>query len=123
MLQRLKQYIDYKQINISTFEKSIGMSNASFGKSLKNGGTIGADKLENILNIYSDLNIYWLINGTGEMLSPEIKGVKAEIHESTNEYKMPVSSQFAKEFEEMKIKIEYLEKELAEIKKLINTKK
>ncbi len=68
MLNRLKQYIDSKDISISLFEKSIGMSNASFGKSLKNGGTIGCDKLEKILNTYPDININWLIFGEGSML-------------------------------------------------------
>jgi hypothetical protein len=68
MLNRLKEYIDYKKISISAFEKSIGMSNASFGKSLKNGGTIGCDKLEKILSIYPDLNLLWLVTGQGEML-------------------------------------------------------
>jgi hypothetical protein len=68
MLSRLKEYIDFKGISVAGFERSIGMSNASFGKSLKNGGTIGADKLEIILKIYPDLNINWLISGNGEML-------------------------------------------------------
>ena len=69
ILERLKEYIDYKKIAISVFEKSIGMSNASFGKSLKNGGAIGTDKLENILKIYNDINIDWLFSGNGNMIS------------------------------------------------------
>jgi phage repressor protein C with HTH and peptisase S24 domain len=68
VLNRLKKYIDSKGISVSAFEKSIGMSNASFGKSLKNGGAIGSDKLENILRIYSDLNPIWLLTGEDEML-------------------------------------------------------
>ena len=68
LLERIKQFIDYKGIAISAFEKSIGMSNASFGKSLKTGGTIGGDKLENILITYSELNPVWLMTGKGEML-------------------------------------------------------
>lgn len=72
MLERLKQYIDYKGISVSAFEKSIGMSNASFGKSLKNHGTIGANKLETILNVYSDLNPVWLLTGEGQMLKDNI---------------------------------------------------
>lgn len=46
ILDRIKDYIDKKGISIAAFEKSIGMSNASFGKSLKNNGAIGTDKLE-----------------------------------------------------------------------------
>lgn len=68
MLSRLKEYIDYKGISIAGFERSIGMSNASFGKSLKNKGSIGADKLEYILKCYPDLNLYWLVTGRGDML-------------------------------------------------------
>lgn len=68
ILDRIKEYIDFKKIAISAFEKSIGMSNASFGKSLKTGGAIGTDKLENILSVYADLNPMWLLTGEGSML-------------------------------------------------------
>lgn len=68
ILGRLKEFIDYKGIPISTFERSIGMSNASFGKQLKKQGAIGSDKLENILSIYPDLSPLWLMTGEGEML-------------------------------------------------------
>ena len=71
IVERLKQFIDYKGVTISAFEKSIGMSNASFGKSLKNGGTIGADKLGNILHTYPDINLRWVITGEGNMLNSD----------------------------------------------------
>lgn len=68
ILERLKEYIDSKGISVSAFEKSIGMSNASFGKSLKNKGAIGTDKLENILTVYPDLSPDWLLTGRGDMI-------------------------------------------------------
>lgn len=71
VLERIKQFIDYKEIAISAFEKSIGMSNASLGKSLKTGGTIGADKLGIILKAYPEINLRWLVTGEGEMLTGE----------------------------------------------------
>jgi len=86
MLNRLKQYIDIKHISVSAFEKSIGMSNASFGKSLKNGGTIGADKLEIILNTYPDININWLVLNKGPMLISE---TKENVIKPTSEEKCP----------------------------------
>lgn len=82
MLTRIKQYIDFKGISVSAFEKSIGMSNASFGKSLKNGGSIGGDKLEKILTIYKDINAEWLLTGHGEM----IKNSQIQIKPVDNEW-------------------------------------
>lgn len=73
ILKRLKQYIDSKGISIAAFEQSVGMSNASFGKSLKNNGAIGTDKLEKILSVYSEISPTWLLTGKGEMIKPEIE--------------------------------------------------
>ena len=72
ILKRLKQFIDTKGISIAAFEQSVGMSNASFGKSLKNNGAIGTDKLEKILNVYPEISPIWLLTGTGDMIKPEI---------------------------------------------------
>lgn len=71
ILKRLKEFIDANGLSIAAFEKSIGMSNASFGKSLKNNGAIGSDKLENILIVYPDINPDWLLTGRGSMLKSE----------------------------------------------------
>jgi len=68
LLDRIKQYLDIKGISVSAFERSVGMSNASFGKSLKKGGAIGTDKLENILSVYPDISVEWLFSGKGSML-------------------------------------------------------
>ncbi|MBP3354123.1 MAG: hypothetical protein J6L02_05685 [Bacteroidales bacterium] len=76
ILKRLKEYLDYKGISISAFEKSVGMSNASFSKQLNTGKTIGADKLENILTKYFDLSADWLLRGEGEMIIPDKKDKK-----------------------------------------------
>lgn len=79
ILDRIKDYIDKKGISIAAFEKSIGMSNASFGKSLKNNGAIGTDKLENILKVYPDINPTWLLTGKGSMLTEENEKEKEAI--------------------------------------------
>lgn len=79
ILDRIKEYIDFKGIPVSRFEKSIGMSNASFGKSLKSGGAIGTDKLENILTTYTDLSAEWLLTGEGRMLRGGNKDDKKEL--------------------------------------------
>ena len=74
ILERLKEYIDYKGISIAAFERSIGMANASFGKSLKRHGSIGTDKLENILSVYKDISPQWLLLGKGGMIKEDKQG-------------------------------------------------
>lgn len=106
MLNRLKKYIDYKGISISAFEKSIGMSNASFGKSLKNGGSIGGDKLEKILSVYPDINAEWLLTGGGEMLKST---TKMNISHIDNEW-------ILKRFEEIVTENALLKRENEELK-------
>jgi repressor LexA len=76
-LTRIKQFIDNQGINISTFEKSVGISNGSFASQLKNNKTIGVDKVENILKVYSILNPGWLIAGEGSMLKEGFPGINS----------------------------------------------
>ena len=97
IVDRLKQYIDTKGIPIATFERSVGMSNASFGKSLKNKGAIGTDKLENILSIYPDISPSWLLTGEGPMLreaSPkaDMPKVEASVQTKTGKTKASASA-------------------------------
>lgn len=111
MLKRLKEYIDYKGISVSAFEKSIGMSNASFGKSLKTGGTIGADKLVNILNKYSDINVYWLIFGKGSML---VNG--SSVEEPPSEYSNKIIQTQEETIDVLRKYVKHLEEELEKTK-------
>lgn len=83
IIKRLKHFIDHKNISISAFEKSIGMSNASFRKSLQNNTAIGTDKLEKILNNYTEINPEWLLTGEG----PMIKNGQSTHNEITNNKK------------------------------------
>jgi len=83
--QKIKQYIDFKGVRISVFEREIGMSNGSFASQLKNNKTIGVDKLENILKKYADINAEWLLTGQGSMLKLDIESeVEVEMRELEN---------------------------------------
>lgn len=82
------------------------MSNASFGKSLKNGGSIGGDKLEIILSVYPDINAEWLLTGDGEMLKSTSK---MKISHIDNDW-------ILKRFEEIVAENALLKKENEELK-------
>ena len=77
VVKRVKEYLDFKGITNQKFEIEIGYSNGAFGTQLKNNKTIGSDKLENILNIYNDINPEWLLTGKGDMLKKEKNPVMA----------------------------------------------
>ena len=80
-IHRIKEYIDFKRINVSTFERHVSMSNGSFASQLKNNKTIGVDKLENILRIYNNINAEWLLTGKGDM----IKSIDYPVNTMINE--------------------------------------
>lgn len=77
-LSRIKEYLDYKGISNRAFELQFGFSNGSFASQLKNGKTIGVDRLENILKVYVDINVEWLLTGRGSMLHDELATATAE---------------------------------------------
>ncbi len=60
----IRKYIEYKGITISEFCSKTKLSNGF----LTNNGAIGSDKIHNIIRVYPDINIHWLITGEGEML-------------------------------------------------------
>ena len=96
VLKRLKVFIESKGLSVSAFEKSIGMSNASFGKSLKNNGAIGSDKLEKILKEYPEINPEWLLTGQGDMIKNKLEIQSHEVsmlYNMYNEEKSKVESQ------------------------------
>ncbi|OXG00805.1 peptidase S24-like protein [Flavobacterium araucananum] len=86
IIQRIKVYIDSIGGNVSAFEKEVGMSNGSFASQFKNNKTIGVDKLENILNRYTDIDYHWLLTGEGEMLKLSILEEKASIYKKISKY-------------------------------------
>lgn len=126
ILERIKQYIDLKGISVSAFERSIGMSNASFGKSLKNGGAIGSDKLENILSIYTDISPTWLMTGVGDMLISEKRNNNPEqSQENEDRHIIHLMDKIASQAEEigrLKERNNQLERENMELRTISNSK-
>ena len=64
---RLIFFFDSLGKSYREIERIVGLSNGTIGK-LKNGVSLGSDKLEKISSIYDRLNPIWLLKGTGEML-------------------------------------------------------
>ena len=67
-IERLQQYIEYKEIRMKSFDSAIGVEDGYTEKHIKNKEAIGSDILENIFSRYPDLNPTWLLAGKGTML-------------------------------------------------------
>lgn len=67
-IHRVKQYIDEKGFNNSSFEKKNNLSNGYIGTQVKRNADLGESILNRILDNCLDLNAEWLLTGKGRML-------------------------------------------------------
>jgi len=67
-IDRLMQFIKYVGLSARQFDLSIGASNGYTLRMKKNNASIGSDVIENILRVYPQLNVVWLITGEGDMM-------------------------------------------------------
>ncbi len=66
---RLKKFIEFNKLPVSTFEKSIKVTNGYVNSISK---SIGIEKIELILELYPNLNLEWLFTGKSKMLKSEL---------------------------------------------------
>ena len=123
VLDRIKKYIDFKGVTIAAFERSIGMSNASFGKSLKNKGAIGSDKIEKILSVYPDLSPTWLLTGSGSMLlSNGSNTISGDISNSAVSTAGPAINTVGQHSVELQTENHHLQQRIADLERLLDEK-
>ena len=118
-LIRLKEYIDYKELSLRSFEASISFSNGALTSQLKPGKTIGVDKLENILRVYEELSPDWLLTGKGAMLRNEQSESEQKLNE-IYEYLKRHTLQLEEKLEDTQKQIQALKDELNRYKKSNN---
>jgi transcriptional regulator with XRE-family HTH domain len=73
LIDRLSQFLDYKDESFNKLAIKIGVSNSYFSKMARNKGSLGSDIIHKIVINYEDLNLEWLFTGVGSM----IKGAEA----------------------------------------------
>lgn len=71
MKDRLRQFIDYKQLNTLKFSKEINVTEGTIRKIITDNSGIQSKNLEKIANAFPELNLHWLITGRGPMLLDE----------------------------------------------------
>lgn len=80
---RVQAYCDRKNIAVSYFERSCGLSNGYFKASTKR---ILDDKISKIRRAFPDLNIDWLQTGEGEMLNPTTAVITGNVTGNGNNF-------------------------------------
>lgn len=69
--ERLGQFLEAKGVSFYAIENTLNAGRGSISKAVKEGKNIGSNTLENILNLYTDLNPTWLLTGEGQMLKSD----------------------------------------------------
>lgn len=89
---RTIKFVKYKGITMKSFEAKCGLS-SGYITSMRKG--FGANKLNNVLIAFPELNRDWLLYGEGEMLKSGQDGVQKEVpaRKPQEVYLLPVSAQ------------------------------
>lgn len=82
-IERLKEFIDYKDISLNSFDTIIEAGTGYIGKQIKRSGSIGSDVIEKIVCAFPDLNPLWLITGQGNMIIEVLKYADTPQHDNT----------------------------------------
>lgn len=83
IIDRLQQYIEFRNLSPYAFERACGLANGYLGKQLKGRGRIGSEILEKIHTVCHDLNLTWLVAGEGEMI---VRNREQQVHEGAVGY-------------------------------------
>ncbi len=83
IIDRLQQYIEFRNLSPYAFERACGLANGYLGKQLKGRGRIGSEILEKIHVACQDLNLTWLVAGEGEMI---VRNNGQQVHEGAVGY-------------------------------------
>lgn len=102
-IDRLYQYIDYKDIKAGPFEKMTGLSNGYLGKQLKRNADLGEGILTKIIENCPDLNPLWFLMGIGDMTnnSPTFENFEKKIEKIENQQDQTAEKVFKMKTDEL----------------------
>lgn len=84
---RLKKLIKVLNLNQIQFAKSVGVTQPNISKIVNGESSLSAELLTRMADVYSKLNLHWLLTGTGEMFFDEILNKNLQVNEAAGVYK------------------------------------
>ncbi len=72
MTERITQIIDYLDISVRAFEKSIGAGNGMINKAKSQKRAISTKWITKISDVYPQINNSWILTGEGQMIVDRI---------------------------------------------------
>jgi transcriptional regulator with XRE-family HTH domain len=73
---RLKKLMEYHQLSASTFADKVGVQRSSISHILSGRNKPSLDFILKVTSAFKDVDIYWLLNGTGVFPIPEVSKEK-----------------------------------------------
>ena len=118
-IDRLIQFINHAGLSARQFDLSIGASNGYTLRMKKNRASIGSDVIENILRIYPQLNVVWLLTGEGAMLKEKSKPLPLDFDQLPSDKQEEIEAMIENKIRErQRDELERLMKEIrSELKK------
>lgn len=86
--ERVLQIAEYYKLSKETFFTEIGSTYANF-KGVKKQSGLNSDTIEKIVTMYPDINLMWLVTGTGDMMSGQSEINAIQVKEP---YQNPISA-------------------------------
>lgn len=119
--ERLKEFIWYKGLRVSHFEKMCGLSNG-YVASITKG--MGAEKMQMILDKFPELSKKWLLKGEGEMLIGQNNKIEIEANEEEDNKESTLTEKLMNELQHLRLIIEKQQSQIDRLLSLIenNTK-
>ncbi|MCW3168944.1 S24 family peptidase [Chryseobacterium sp. 09-1422] len=71
--------MEFKGVTVSVAEKEIGVANGTLSKPFKANTTIKTDTLEKFLNIYTDINPFWVLDSSNAMIKSDVESIKDSV--------------------------------------------
>ncbi len=99
-IDRLMQFITHAGLSARQFDLSIGASNGYTLRMKKNNASVGSDVIENILRVYPQLNVIWLLTGEGSMLKTKIQAESLDFDQLSSEKQQEIESIIEKKIKE-----------------------